>query len=447
MTEQSVRRDLTQGSIPKNIWRLALPMMGANIFQDLFNLVDMFFVGKLGPSAIAAVAMSGILLMLGMTIGMGISIGTIAMISRFAGAGKREKVQNVAAQAIFLGLISSLVLGVVGYSFASPILSLLGASKDVLPLGVAYVKIIALGSITLFLTIALNSSLQGIGDVVTPLKILTLSTILNIGFDPLLIFGIWRFPKMGVAGSALATVIARGIGLIFLLYLSHPLFKLRDMRIDWAIIRRIVRIGIFGSLQMLTRNLAALVLIRIVAIYGTFALAAYGVGMRLRMAVMMPGFGLANAAAILVGQNLGANRPDRAERSGWLATGFYEIIAISAAVLFILFSKGLIKVFNTNPEVIKLGSLYLRFLAFSFFFIALSVVLGRAMGGAGETRSPMLVTALSLFGFQIPLALILARFLNLRTTGIWAAILISSIVQGIVMTLLFLRGKWKRRRV
>lgn len=257
---------------------------------------------------------------------------------------------------------------------------------------------------------------------------------------------------MGVAGSALATVIARGVGLLFLLYVfmfRHPLFRLRikDMRIDWDIIKRIARIGLFGSLQMFIRTFSALMLMRIVALYGTFAIAAYGIGMRLRMVVMMPGFGLAMATAVLVGQNLGAGKPERAERSGWIATGFYEIIVIAVATIFMVFSKDLVRVFNPHPEVIRLGTTYLHFVAITLLFIALSIVLGRAMNGAGETRSPMIITAVSLLVFQIPLAFILSQTLNLGTNGIWTGILISSIIQGIVMTLLFIRGKWKRKKI
>lgn len=441
-------RDLTEGSIAKNIWYLALPMMVGNVLQDLFNIVDMIFVGKLGPAAIAAVSMSGILLMLVMTVAIGISTGTVALVARHFGAKQQEQAENVAIQAVFVGILSSVVLGVLGYLLAAPVLRLLGAGKDVVPLGTSYIQITSVGAITIFLGISLNSALRGAGDAVTPMKILVLSTVLNIGLDPLLIFGIWKFPRLGVAGSALATVISRGVGLLLLLrvFLSgHSLLHLkwRRIRVDTEVIKRMIKIGVFGSLQMLIRNISALILIRIVAIYGTSAVAAYGIGMRLRMMVMMPGMGLANASATLVGQNLGAKQPKRAGKSAWLTTGFYEVFMVSVGVLFIIFAKDLIRIFNTDPQVIQLGTTYLRFLAPTFVFMALSIVLGRAMNGAGDTFSPMNITAVSFLGFRLPLAYVFAQVLKLATTGIWAGIAVSNVVQGSAMAWWFKKGKWK----
>jgi len=441
-------RDLTEGSITKNIWYLALPMMVGNVLQDLFNIVDMIFVGKLGPAAIAAVSMSGILLMLVMTVAIGISTGTVALVARHFGAKQQEQAENVAIQAVFVGILSSVVLGVLGYLLAAPVLRLLGAGKDVVPLGTSYIQITSVGAITIFLGISLNSALRGAGDAVTPMKILVLSTVLNIGLDPLLIFGIWKFPRLGVAGSALATVISRGVGLLLLLrvFLSgHSLLHLKWhlIRVDIEVIKQMIKIGVFGSLQMLIRNISALILIRIVAIYGTSAVAAYGIGMRLRMMVMMPGMGLANAAATLVGQNLGAKQPKRAGKSAWLTTGFYEVFMASVGVLFIIFAKDLIRIFNTDPQVIQLGTTYLRFLAPTFVFMALSIVLGRAMNGAGDTFSPMNITAVSFLGFRLPLAYVFAQVLKLATTGIWAGIAVSNVVQGSAMAWWFKKGKWK----
>jgi len=441
-------RDLTEGSITKNIWYLALPMMVGNVLQDLFNIVDMIFVGKLGPAAIAAVSMSGILLMLVMTVAIGISTGTVALVARHFGAKQQEQAENVAIQAVFVGILSSVVLGVLGYLLAAPVLRLLGAGKDVVPLGTSYIQITSVGAITIFLGISLNSALRGAGDAVTPMKILVLSTVLNIGLDPLLIFGIWKFPRLGVAGSALATVISRGVGLLLLLrvFLSgHSLLHLKWhlIRVDIEVIKQMIKIGVFGSLQMLIRNISALILIRIVAIYGTSAVAAYGIGMRLRMMVMMPGMGLANAAATLVGQNLGAKQPKRAGKSAWLTTGFYEVFMVSVGVLFIIFAKDLIRIFNTDPQVIQLGTTYLRFLAPTFVFMALSIVLGRAMNGAGDTFSPMNITAVSFLGFRLPLAYVFAQVLKLATTGIWAGIAVSNVVQGSAMAWWFKKGKWK----
>jgi len=445
-------RDLTEGNIIKNMWHLALPMMAANLLHNVFNIVDMFFVGKLGPEAIAAVAMSGILLGVIWTGIMGVSVGTVAMVARFFGARDFEGANSVTTQSLLLGILGSIPITIFGYLLAEPILRLLGAQGEVLSLGISYLRIISLGSITVFLYFLLSSALRGAGDAVTPLKILILCTILNIILDPLFIFGLWVFPRWEVAGSAFATVLSRGLGMIILLYLllrgrSLLHISLKGVRLDFEIIWRITRIGIFGSIQMLMWTISDLIFIRIVAIYGTFALAAYGIGMRIIFTVMMPGFGLAQAAATMVGQNLGAGKPKRAEKSAWISTGFYEIFMVISAAVFFLWSRDVVKFFSSDPEVISMGETYMRLVALSFVFIALSIVLGRAMMGAGDTLSPTIITGISLFLVRIPLALFLAQTRDLGTLGLWAGIAASNLAQGLFMTFWFTRGRWKNKVV
>ena len=434
------------------MWHLAFPMMAGNLLHNVFNLVDMFFVGKLGPEAIAAVAMSGIFLGVIWTGIMGISLGTVAMVARFFGARDFEGADNIATQSLLLGILGSIPITIFGYFLAGPILRLLGAQPEVLSLGVSYLRIISLGSITVFLYFLLSSALRGAGDAVTPLKILILSTVLNIILDPLFIFGLWVFPRWEVAGSALATVLARGLGMIILLRLllrgRSPLhISLKRVKLDPEIIWRITRIGIFGSIQMLMWTISDLIFMRIVAIYGTFTLAAYGIGMRIIFAVMMPGFGLAQAAATMVGQNLGAGKPERAEKSAWISTGFYEIFMGASAAVFFLHSREVVKFFSSNPEVISMGETYMRVVALTFVFIGLSLVLGRAMMGAGDTLSPTVITGISLFLVRIPLALFLAQTRDLGTLGLWAGIAASNLAQGLFMTFWFTRGRWKNKVV
>ena len=445
-------RDLTEGNIIKNMWHLALPMMAGNLLHNVFNIVDMFFVGKLGPEAIAAVAMSGILLGVIWTGIMGVSVGTAAIVARFFGVRDFEGADSVTTQSLLLGIFGSIPIAIFGYFLAEPILRLLGAQQEVLSLGISYLRIISLGSITVFVYFVLSSALRGAGDAVTPLKILILSTILNIILDPLFIFGLWGFPRWEVAGSAFATVLSRGLGMIILLYLllrgrSLLHISLKKVRLDFEIIWRITRIGIFGSIQMLMWTISGLIFMRIVAIYGTFALAAYGIGMRIIFAVEMPGFGLAQATATMVGQNLGAGKPKRAEKSVWISTGFYEIFMVVFAAVFFLWSQDVVKFFNSNPEVISMGGSYMRLVALSFVFIGLSIILGRAMMGAGDTLSPTVITGISLFLIRIPLALFLAQARELGPLGLWVGIAASNLAQGLFMTLWFTRGRWKNKVV
>ncbi len=445
-----IRRNLTEGSIVKNIWHLALPTIATSALWDLFNIVDMIFVGKLGPPAIAAVSMCGIMMGIIFTIAIGITTGSVALIARFFGANDYENADKVVIQTLILAIAASIIMGASGYLFVTPLLRLLGAKGEVIVLGSHYFKIISLGSFTIFITFSLATALRGAGDAVTPMKVLLFSTALNIILDPLLIFGIWIFPRMGVAGSAVATIIARAIGMVLLLAVflkghSHFHIKLKTVRIDFNMLRRIVKIGFFGSLQVFLRNISMLLLLRIVAHFGTLTIAAYGIGIRLRLATMMPGFGFAQASAILVGQNLGAHKPDRASQSTWATVGLYEIIMVFFALSLIVFAPRVVAVFNTNPDVIRIGTQFIRIFSITLVFLALSLVTGRSFCGAGDTISPMIITGFSLLCFQIPVVLFLSKLF--ATQGIWYGIALSDIVQGGIMAAWFLKGKWKEKKI
>jgi len=274
--------------------------------------------------------------------------------------------------------------------------------------------------------------------------------LVNIGLDPLLIFGYWGFPRLGVAGSAVATVIARGVGVIILLFIflrGKAVIKLnlRNAKVDFSIMLRIMKIGVFSSLQGVIRNLGGLVLTRFVSAYGTFAVAAYMVGMRLQMVVMMPGFGLATAVATLVGQNLGAKKPHRAARSAWITVAIGAGIMAFMGILYIMFTGSIISIFNKHPEVLKIGTVYVRIIAGTFGFVGVSVILGRALNGAGDTISPMVMTAIGLLGIRIGLSILLA--LRWDIMGIWIGIALSNVIQGIMMTFWFSTGRWKAKQV
>lgn len=460
------KRDLTEGSIVRNIWYLALPMMLGSVFQNLFNIVDMKFVGKVSPavdvsakllkeyrnSAVAAVSMSGIVLTTLFVVIIGIYMGTTAMVARFIGAKKQQEAENVAIQSLFLGLFCYVIIVAIGYPLAPLILRALGATEDVIAHGIPYIRIMFIGSFTMILGIVLGSVLRAAGDAITPLITMILSTLINVGLDPCLIFGWWKFPRMGVAGSALATTIARGIGAIVLLWLflrGNAVIKLRlkNAKMDFSTMWRIMRIGIFASIQGIMRNVSGLILMRIVAVYGTSAVAAYGISMRLRMVVMMPAFGLATAVSTLVGQNLGANKPERAEKSAWITAALGFAIMTFFAGLYIVFSRSVIGFFRQDAEIIKIGTDYMRIVAGTFGFIGLSIIIGRALSGAGDTISPMVVTAIGFIGFRISLALLFSKVMALGLPGIWYGIAISTIIQGLMICFWFKTGRWKSKQV
>jgi putative MATE family efflux protein len=311
----------------------------------------------------------------------------------------------------------------------------------------AYLRIMSLGGFTIFFTMTLSAGLRGFGDAVTPMVSLGVASVLNVLLDPLLIFGIGPFPRLGVAGSAAATVIARGVATAMLLYslLRVGRLRLAGVRFDANIMGRVVRIGSFSALRMLSMNLSRIVLVRIVAAFGTMAVAAFGIGMRLRLFVLMPGIGFGDAAGVLVGQNLGASKPQRAVHSSWITAAFFACFISVIGLALLLFPRAIIGIFNSHAEVLSLGSRFLRIFALCFLFIDLSVVLGRALEGSGDTVSPMLITGLSLVLVGLPLAWLFSRLWG--TTGIWISISATEALQGAIMAFWFQAGRWKKQRI
>jgi putative MATE family efflux protein len=443
-------RDLTTGSISRNIWHLALPLMISGALLDIFSIVDMIFVGRLGPQAIAAVSIGGVIIGMVRMVGMGISIGTVALISRFVGQDDRETAKTVLGQSILLSVASGAVIGVLGYMLAEPVLRLLGAASDVIPYGVDYLRVMSVGSVAMFLNVVLGAGLRGFGNAKTPMIALGIGSVLNIGLDPLLIFGLGPFPRLEVAGSAIATVLTQAISAaILLVFLARQDGGIRLVATrangDERFFARIMKIGSFSALRMLSMNVSRLVLVRIVATFGTYAVAAFGIGMRLRIFVLILGFGLADAAGVNVGQNLGAGRPDRAEKSAWVSVGFFAVFLVFVSAVFLSLPGAIIGVFNTHPEVIRLGTSFLLFFVPSLFFLDLAIVLGRALDGAGSTRVPMITTFVSLVVLGIPMAWGFSVLWGVN--GLWASLVASNMVQGLLILVWFRMGRWKHQSV
>ena len=444
------KRDLTKGSLAQNIWTLALPLMVTSALMDIFNIVDMIFVGRLGTSAIAAVSICGVLMGLIRMLAMGISTGTVAMISRFIGEKNSDDAGAVLAQSIILSVICSAAVALLGWFFAEPVLRMLGAAEDVIPAGTEYLRIMCVFSLTMFLSMILSAGMRGYGDATTPMIAMGIASLLNIGLDPLFIFGIGPFPRLEVAGSAVATVLSRGIGTVIILFVL--IFGKGDVKLPrlrgsdrFSFLGRIVQIGAFSSLRMLAMNLSRVVLIRIVAVFGTFAVAAFGIGMRLRIFVLILGFGLANATAVISGQSLGAGKPERAVKSAWLSVFYFGIFLAVMSVVFGVFPRAIIGVFNKDPDVLKYGTTFLYFFIPSLFLLDLSIVLGRAIDGAGDTKATMVVTFLALIVIGIPMAYVFSRWWGVN--GIWAALVGSNMIQGVGILYWFQRKSWIHKKI
>ena len=446
------RRDWTRGSITRNIWALALPIITTNLLQSTFNVVDIWFVGRLGPDAIAAVSMSGVVMMLIIVVGAGLSIATTAMVARRIGARNRSGATKIAVQSLQLTVLASLCVTVLGVSTARHTLIWLGASPDVWRLGTPYLRIIFAGCLPMFLLFMVGAILLGAGDAMTPMKVMGGSTLLNILLDYLLIFGPGPFPRMGVMGAAVGSTLARGLGMVVgMLVLCHPgsAVPLRGARLhlDWKTMGTLVKLGIPGSAQLALRNLSALVLTRLVAEFGTLALAGYGIGMRINMVLMSIGFGIGASSAALVGQNLGAGQPSRAERTGWTAAGQWAAVMATVGAIFWFYAPHLVGLFSSETGVVEAGGSFIRTVSWVYPFLAISLVLARSLNGAGDTVSPTVIITVGLFGLRIPLALFLSRGTGLGVEGIWLAIASSMVTDGSLMALWFSRGVWKRKRV
>lgn len=443
---------LITGSILKSIHILAFPMLISALLQNLQTLIDLFWVGRLGPEAIAGVTLSGVLIMLLSPGLMGLSTGTVAMVARSIGAGDMVSAGKAAAQSIWLACFLGLISALVGWWLSEWLLSLLATGSDAMPAASIYLKISLIGNVTVFVLFVGNAALQGAGDTVTPMLIMAGSNVLNMVLDPLFIFGIGFFPKMGVAGAAVATVISQALAsgtlLVLLLrgtgrlHLRRPCWAL-NLNLAW----RITRIGIPGSGQMLSRSLMGAVLMRIVAQCGTTAVAAYGIGMRFHMIILMPAFALGGAAATLVGQNLGAGLPARARDSAWLATWLDVGFMVTAAVVALPLAPFLIRVFNSEPEVIAVGTEYLRIVSPFYIYAAPGIVLSRALQGAGDTVMPMIITIVTLWGVQVPLAVWFSTAWQPATLGIWTAMAIANITQAVLTVAWFETGRWKKTAV
>lgn len=448
---KKARGDLTQGSLLRHLLRLAGPIIFSYILQDAFNIIDMIFVGRLGPGAIAAVGVSGNLLRLIGVFSLGISTGAGIMVAQYLGARNLAQAEHIAMQAILLAIIFSIGVTLIGYPLAEQgLLAVRMVDPEVLRLGTTYMHIVLVGISTMFLSMTLGSIFRAGGDAVTPMVVLVFSTLINITLDPLLIFGLWGFPKLGVAGSAYATLIGRGAGVIVLLYLCWsgraPVSLRRvQFRADLVEMIDILRLGVFSSMQGFWRHLSRLGFLWVIGPYGKTVVAAYTICMRLRILVMNPGFGIANSVAPLVGQNLGANQIERAEKSASVANILGAAIMAVIGAVFLIFPQTFIRIFSPDANVIEIGAVYLRFLSPTFGFIAFSLVLGKALNGAGDTLSPMIITLVSQFVVGLGLVIVLSYFIGLN--GVWLGIAVSNIVQGVAMWAWYHTGRWKRIKV
>src|ERR1700757_1081919 len=386
-------QDYTAGDLNRAILLLAVPMVLEMVLESLFAVVDVAFVGRLGADAVATVGLTESMLSLVFAVGMGLSLSTTAMVARRIGEKDPEGAADAAVQAIFLGLIISLAIGLPCLLFAPNLLRLMGATPQIVAVGSGYTRICLGGSCTVLLLFLNNAIFRGAGDAAIAMRLLWISNIINLFLDPCLIFGLGPFPRLGVTGAALATFIGRSIGVLYQFYrLARGTERIRilsrQIHVHFGVLWKLVRVSLTGILQFAIAHTSWIGLVRIVSTFGAAALAGYTIAIRIVVFVILPSWGLSNAAATLVGQNLGARRPDRAETSVW-RTGLYNMIFMgSVGVLLILSAEPTVRLFTHHPEVVPLAATSLRILSYGNIGYAYGMIMLQAFNGAGDTVTP-----------------------------------------------------------
>jgi len=445
-------QDYTTASLNRAILLLAVPMVLEMVLESLFAVVDVAWVGRLGANAVATVGLTESMLSLVFAVGMGLSLSTTAMVARRIGEKDPEGAAVAAVQAIVLGLVVSLAIGLPCLLFAPNLLRLMGATPEIVAVGSGYTRICLGGSCAVLLLFLNNAIFRGAGDAAIAMRLLWVSNVINLVLDPCFIFGLGPFPRLGVTGAALATLTGRSIGVLYqfwrLLRGTERIHVLaRHLRLHLPVMLRLLRISLTGILQFAIANASWIGLVRIIALFGAAAVAGYTVAIRIVIFYTLPLWGLSNAAATLVGQNLGAARPDRAEQAVW-RTGIYSmtILAVMAVFLF-AFATPIVRIFVSDAQVVAIAALALRTFSCGNIAYAWVMVMLQAFNGSGDTVTPTFVNFFGFWVLELPLAWWLAVGLHMRQQGAFLAVVIAECAIALASLLLFRAGRWKSMRV
>jgi putative MATE family efflux protein len=445
-------QDYTAGSLNRAILLLAVPMVLEMALESLFAVVDVFWVGRLGPNAVATVGLTESLLSLVFAVGLGLSLSTTAMVARRIGEKNPEGAAVAGVQAIALGLATSVAIGIPCFIYAPHLLRLMGASGDIVSLGTGYARIALGGSGAILLLFLNNAIFRGAGDAAIAMRLLWVSNIINLILDPCLIFGLGPIPRLGVTGAALATFTGRSIGVGYQFYrllggTERIRILTRQIRVNFSVLWQLVRVSLTGILQFAIAHTSWIGLVRIVSVFGAAALAGYTIAIRVVIFLILPSWGLSNAAATLVGQNLGAGKPDRAEQAVW-RTGFYNMLFLgSVGVFFVLTAEPIVRLFTQDPAVIPHAATCLRIISYGNIGYAYGMVMLQAFNGAGDTVTPTIVNFFGFWLLEIPLAYWLAIPMRLHSNGVYIAIVVAECCIAAASAVLFKRGKWKTQKI
>jgi putative MATE family efflux protein len=442
--------DYTRGAVGTALGLLAIPMMLEMAMESIFAVVDIAFVSRLGTDAVAAVGITEALITVLYAIAMGLGMSVTAMVSRRIGAKDKEGAARVTGQAIWIGALLSIGIGIFGFIYARDLLLLMGASDNVIREGEGFTAILLGGSASIVYLFLLNAAFRGAGDAAVALRSLWIANGLNIILDPCLIFGLGPFPEMGVTGAAVATTIGRSVGVMYQLYYlfngrGRLAFHFRHLALARDLIKRMLIISIGGVGQFLITTASWVMLMRIIAVYGSGPIAAYTIALRMIEFVILPAWGLGNAAATMVGQNIGAGLPERAEEAAWQAAKYNAVFMTIVGVMMLATAPQITGLFSSDPEVLRYGTSCLRIMGIGFPMYAIGMIVTQALNGAGDTGTPSALNLVAFWIIQIPLALWLARTMGYGPNGVFIAIVVSESLLTVLSVIVFRRGRWKKQ--
>ena len=444
--------DFTEGKLSRAILLLSIPMVLEMIMESIFAIVDIWFVSKLGPDAIATVGITESMITIVYSISVGLSMATTSLVSRRIGEKNPDMAARSAMQSIIAGLLASFLIAVPGIIYAPQLLALMGANEVIVNEMSGYTRIMFGGNIAIMLLFIINAVFRSSGDAAISMRVLWIANLINIVLDPCLIFGLGPFPELGIEGAAIATTTGRCIAVVYQLYIlfkgSRRVRILRKhLRINLKLIMKILRISVGGIGQNLIATSSWILLVRIIAEFGSAAVAGYTIAIRIILFALLPSWGISNASATLVGQNLGANKPDRAERSAWVTGGVNVVLLSVFGLIMILFPGVFIRFFTDDAEVIRTGITGLRIVSAGFMAYGMGMVMVNSFNGAGDTATPTWINIIAFWMIEIPLAYTLGISAGMEEKGVFIAIVIAETIMTLLAIVIFRRGKWKLNEV
>jgi putative MATE family efflux protein len=446
-------QNFTEGSINRAIFLLSVPMILEMLMEAVFAVVDVYFVSKLHDNdAVATIGLTESVLTLVYSLAIGLSMGATALVARRVGEKDHDSASVAAVQALFLGVVISLMISVVGIFFSKDILHLMGANKNIIDNNSSYTRWMLTGNISIVMLFLINGIFRGAGDASLAMRSLWLANIINIICDPIFIFGFGPVPAFGIEGASISTNIGRATGMLFQLYhlfKGNGLIKIHseNFKIRWDVIIKLLKVSVGGTSQFLIGSASWIFLMRIISTFGSAALAGYTIAVRVIIFALLPAWGMANASATLVGQNLGAQQPDRAEKSVWRA-GFFNLMFLGCVtVLFIFLARPILGFFQPEEEVLNNGVQCLQIVCMGYVFYSYGMVISQSFNGAGDTKTPTILNVIGFWVIQIPLAYVMAKYFAWGPTGVYYAIVTAETAMAIAGIIIFKRGKWKTVKI